>query len=176
VQRRLPQFRFMLRTDVMDYYASLDHELLLEQLARRIKDRFLMNLPVQYLRRSVDDGGNYREVRRGIARGCALSPLIGAFYLKALDEALHRHGLYYVRYMDDIVVLAPTRWRLREAVRVLQQGFADLRLATHPDKTFIGRIERGFDFLGYRYSRGLLRLAAQTARHFGERLLRLYEQ
>ena len=34
--------------------------------------------------------------------------------------------------------------------RRLPQVFADLRLATHPDKTFIGRIERGFDFLGYR--------------------------
>ena len=90
--------------------------------------------------------------------------------------ALARRGLYYVRYMDDILVLAPTRWKLREAVRVLQQGFAALRLATHPDKTFIGRIERGFDFLGYRFSRGPLRLAAQTVRHFGERLLRLYEQ
>jgi hypothetical protein len=159
-----------------DYYASLDLELLLEQLARRIRDRFLMNLLVQYLRRSVDEGGNYREVRRGIARGCALSPLIGAFYLKALDERLGHRGLCYVRYMDDIVVLAPTRWTLRGAVRGLQQVFTDLKLAMHPDKTFIGRIEPGFDFLGYRYSRGPLRLAAQTVRHFGERLLRLYEQ
>ena len=28
-----------------------------------------------------------------------------------------------------------------------------LNLEKHPDKTFIGRIERGFDFLGYHFSR-----------------------
>jgi hypothetical protein len=27
-----------------------------------------------------------------------------------------------------------------------------LRLEEHPDKTFIGRIERGFDFPGYHFS------------------------
>ena len=59
---------------------------------------------------------------------------------------------------------------------MLQQGFADLKLATHPEKKFVGRIERGFDFLGYLFSRGPLRLAARTVRHFGERVLRLYEQ
>jgi hypothetical protein len=81
-----------------------------------------------------------------------LSPLIGAFYLKILDEALGNSGLYYVRYMDDILVLTPTRWRLRLAIRVLQQAFARLKLSMHPDKTCIGRIEKGFDFLGYHFS------------------------
>jgi RNA-directed DNA polymerase len=108
--------------------------------------------------------------------GCALSPLIGAFYLQMLDEALGNSGLYYVRYMDDVLILAPTRWRLRKAVRVLQQTFAHLKLRTHPDKTSIGRIEKGFDFLGYHFSCGPLRLAHQTIQHFAARLYRLYEQ
>ncbi len=47
--------------------------------------------------------------------GCSLSPLIGAFFLKQLDERMERSGLFYVRFMDDILVLAPTRWRLRKA-------------------------------------------------------------
>jgi hypothetical protein len=118
----------------------------------------------------------YVDARRGISRGCALSPLIGAFYLETLDAALSRSGLYYVRYMDDILVLAPTRWRLRRAVRCLHEHFVRLKLHTHPDKTFIGRIERGFDFLGYHYSRKPLQLAASTVRHFVARLHRLYEQ
>ncbi len=28
----------------------------------------------------------------------------------------------------------------------------ELKLEKHPDKTFIGRIEKGFDFLGYHFS------------------------
>ena len=78
--------------------------------------------------------------------------------------------------MDDILVLAPTRWRLRRAVRCLHEHFVRLKLRTHPDKTFIGRIERGFDFLGYHYSRKPLQLAASTVRHFVARLHLLYEQ
>lgn len=105
-----------------------------------------------------------------------LSPLIGALYLKALDDALGRSGLYYVRYMDDIVILAPSRWQLRRAVACLQKIFAQLKLSTHPDKTFIGRIDRGFDFLGYHFSREPIRLAIQTVRHHASRLCRLYEQ
>ena len=46
----------------------------------------------------------------------------------------------------------------------------------HPDKTFIDRIAKGFDFLGYRYGQGALQLAGQTVRKHVQRLLRLYEQ
>ena len=75
---------------------------------------------------------------------------MGAFFLKTLDEALANTGLFYVRFMDDIIVLVPTRWKLRRAVKTLNQELRGLRLEKHPDKTFIGRIEKGFDFLGYR--------------------------
>jgi hypothetical protein len=36
----------------------------------------------------------------------------------------------------------------RRAVGLVTQVLGSLRLEKHPDKTFIGRIERGFDFLG----------------------------
>jgi hypothetical protein len=50
--------------------------------------------------------------------------------------------------MDDVLVLAPTRWKLRRAVKVLNETLGRLGLEKHPDKTFIGRVERSFDFLG----------------------------
>ncbi len=53
-----------------------------------------------------------------------------------------RLGLFYVRFMDDILVLAPTRWKLRKAVAVVYRGLGALGLAKHPDKTFIGRTRR----------------------------------
>jgi hypothetical protein len=46
----------------------------------------------------------------------------------------------------------------------------------HPDKTFIGRIERGFDFLGHHFSRAVLTVAKATLEKFVERASRLYEQ
>jgi hypothetical protein len=66
---------------------------------------------------------------------------------------MNASGLFYVRFMDDILVLAPTRWKLRRAVGLVNQILGALRLEKHPGKTFIGRIERGFDFPGYRFSR-----------------------
>ncbi len=44
-----------------------------------------------------------------------------------------------------------------------------LRLEKHPDKTFIGKIERGFDFLGYHFSGEGLRMAKATIQRFVER-------
>ena len=73
-------------------------------------------------------------------------------------------------------MLAPTRWKLRAAVQVVNQVLASLNLDKHPAKTFIGRIAKGFDWLGYHLSPSGLRLAATTLHHFVTRLTRLYEQ
>ncbi len=105
-----------------------------------------------------------------------LSPILGAFFLKVLDEQIERLGLSYVRYMDDILVLAPTRWWLRKAVKVLNRVFATLRLEKHPDKTFIGRTEKGFDFLGYHFHPDGFSVAKKTVETFLARTIRLYEQ
>jgi hypothetical protein len=72
--------------------------------------------------------------------------------------------------------LAPTRWKLKKAIRVLNQTFNELRLEQHPDKTLIGRTERGFDFLGYHFELDGLSVAAKTIERFKERIARLYEQ
>ena len=78
--------------------------------------------------------------------------------------------------MDDWVVLAPTRWKLRAAIRTVNQVMAQLRVRQHPDKTIIGRIARGFDFLGYRFSSAGLAVARQTVERCVARISQLYEQ
>jgi hypothetical protein len=78
--------------------------------------------------------------------------------------------------MDAIFVLAPTRWKLRKAVNVVNQVLASLQLDKHPDKTFIGRIVKGFDFLGYPFSPDRLTVAQKTLANFVARVHQLYEQ
>jgi RNA-directed DNA polymerase len=85
-------------------------------------------------------------------------------------------GLLYVCFMDDILILAPTRWQLRDAVKVVNQILGMLRLKKHPDKTFIGRIERCFDFLGYHFRPAGLIVAKKMITNFIEKASRLYEQ
>ena len=75
-------------------------------------DKGVMGLVEQYVRRTVRADGVYQDVGRGICLGCSLSPLMGAIYLLPLDQALQESGLDYDRYMDDWIVMAPTRWKL----------------------------------------------------------------
>jgi retron-type reverse transcriptase len=125
---------------VKSYYASIDHLKLLDQVAVYIKDRRVLNLIGQYLRRTSERGGCFWAFEKGISLGCPLSPLIGACFLSAVDDALEKTGLFYIRFMDDILVLVPSRWKLRHAVRTVNQALASLAVEKHPDKTFIGRI------------------------------------
>ena len=46
----------------------------------------------------------------------------------------------------------------------------------HPDKTFIGRIAKGFDFLGYSFEPKGLSIAPKTLANFLDRMTQLYEQ
>jgi RNA-directed DNA polymerase len=185
VLRHLPGNAYVFRTDVKNYYAAIDHDILHSQLKEQIGDSRVLDLLLQYMRRTIYDGGLYTDVTRGIPMGCPLSPLMGAIYLKPLDDRMApltcgergRTNVFYVRFMDDWVVMAPTRWKLRAAVRTVNETMAQLKMEQHPDKTFVGRISRGFDFLGYRISpAGLIGLAAQSVQQTVERINRLYEQ
>ena len=56
------------------------------------------------------------------------------------------------------------------------QTLNKLKVEKHPDKTFIGRIAKGFDFLGYSFEPKGLSIAPKTLANFLERIAQLYEQ
>ena len=82
------------------------------------------NLIGQYLRRVAERDGIVEAHRRGLPLGSPPSPVLGAFFLGELDDALARGGWFHVRFMDDVLVLAPRRWKLRRAVRVVNEALA----------------------------------------------------
>jgi hypothetical protein len=57
---------------------------------------------------------------------------------------------------------------------LVNQTLAALSLEKHPAKTFIGRIERRFDFLGYHFSTAGMKIAAETIANFSEKASRLH--
>jgi hypothetical protein len=172
----LPKYKFFFKTDVKFYYDSIDHFTLLMKLNDYIPDRKIINYVWQFLNRCVEWGGLFQDIKRGLPRASSLSPLLGAFYLLDLDREMKKLDVKYIRYMDDILILAPTRWKLKKAIRVLNKTFNELGLEQHPDKTLIGRTERGFDFLGYFLKPGFLGVARKSIERFLERIARLYEQ
>ena len=43
---------------------------------------------------------------------------MGAFFVHKLDEWMQRTRPFFVRFMYDVLVLAPTRWKIRKAVKM----------------------------------------------------------
>ena len=68
---------------------------------------------------------------------------------KQMEDLQATTGIRYQRYMDDYVIFAPTRHKLRKAIKLMYAVLDDLKVEVHPKKRFIGTTRRGFDFLGY---------------------------
>lgn len=150
------------------------------QLAWWVPDNILRDLCHQWLYYAVEDGGEIGTPGQGItgiARGCALSPLIGGSLLRHLDGhfGLNKR-IFYARYMDDFLFFTTTRWQLRRCVRELHDYFDTGGFQTHPDKTQTGKIEHGFDWLGLWYAPGGTRIADRAINNHRERRARLQEQ
>ncbi len=184
IKQEVAQYRFVCRSDVNSYYATVNHQILLKQLREFIPDTDVMLLIERMLSRLDDVDGDLLLADIGINKGNPLSPLLGAVYLKVMDDAVgdycRRHGLKYYRYMDDWLILCKTRNQLRTVVRLMYVCLEQVEQTVHPFKTFIGKIkETGFDFLGYRIGGcvgGSLGLAWKTwANHFGK-IRQLYER
>lgn len=178
---RLVQARthtFVCRTDIRGYYASIDKTLLMHQLRGYVDNPHVLALLHQFVHYSVVSDGEYHTPVRGIARGSALSPLLAAFHLYALDQAMTDNPhVHYVRYMDDILIFTRSRWHLRHAVRQLNHFFTACGFEQHPDKTFIGRVDKGFDWMGVLFTaHGATTVAPRAIANHLLKLRRLYEQ
>ena len=177
VYRALPRARFVARFDIRSYYESLRHDVVLRQIAAAGADAACQSVVGDYIRLPDRLGSG-----RGIVAGSFLSPLLGALYLAPLDRAMEQRVsqgrlVSYVRYMDDFVLLARTRWQLRRAIAEVHAVTGPIGLRMHPDKRFIGSLSRGFDFLGYQFHPGRkLRPSAVSHRRLRERARRLHEQ
>jgi len=168
--------KYVMKSDVRGYYASMDHDTLYTLLCTYITDEATLDLLWGYLRRTVSFGENYRDVTRGISLGCPLSPLMGALYLKPLDDMAEKNDFFYARFMDDWAIITTTRWKLKRAIASVNQILTDLKLEKSPEKTFIGKVCQGFDFLGYFLAPCVIRLSGQSLDKLSQRMARLYEQ
>jgi hypothetical protein len=168
---------FVYRTDIKGYYQHIRKAELIERVKSWVPDRVLAGLIEQFIHYSVEDRGEFHTPETGISRGCALSPLLGASLLFHVDAHFAaRQEVFYVRYMDDFLLLAAKRWPLRRAIGQLNRFMDVSGFSLHPDKTQLGRLKHGFDWLGVGFGPDGLTIAPRALHNHRERRLRLYEQ
>jgi len=109
-------YRYAVSLDLSKYFDTLNHEMLLNILRRDIKDERVIQWIKRYLKSGVMEDGVVRETEEGSPQGGNLSPLLANIYLNEFDQEFQKRGVPFVRYADDIVLLAKSK---RAAERLL---------------------------------------------------------
>jgi len=145
-------FRYVIRADIKSYYASIDRQVLLKQLREHFHDPRLLKYFDDIVTIPIEKDGAIDLPKQGIPCRSSLSPFFGALYLSPLDRLFEqRHGIYYARYMDDILILCKTKNQFVKAKRALKNTLAQLKLKLSPQKTKMGELSH-FHFLGMKFS------------------------
>jgi RNA-directed DNA polymerase len=146
---------FVVDGDIQNFFDTIDKDVLMELLRRRICDRRVLKLLRKWLDAGVLAEENVvRHEATGTPQGGVISPLLANIYLHELDRQWQRncqHLGVLVRYADDFVVLCRRQAQANEAMRRLREIFARLKLTLHPEKTKLVQIglgKAGFEFLG----------------------------
>jgi RNA-directed DNA polymerase len=163
---------FFLKLDIRRYFDSIAHSVLRQRLARRFKDRRLLDLFGRII------SGYETAPERGVPIGSLTSQHFANFYLGWLDrfvkETLRAGG--YVRYMDDFVVWGEDRRELRVARDQIGEFLVhELCLELKPDP-YINRCRVGMDFLGCRIYPSHTTLNRRSRIRFQRQLKRLVRE
>ena len=137
---------FILKCDIKKFFDSVDQDILLKLIKKKIKDDSAIWL-LEKIIKSFE-----KEKGKGLPLGNITSQLFANIYLNELDQFIkHKTGVkYYLRYCDDFAILGENSDYLVELVPLVS-GFLKekLKLSLRPDKIIIRKHHQGIDFLGY---------------------------
>lgn len=169
---------FVLKADISKYFASIDHDILLDLIRKRIVDDRLMTV-IENIIRSYSEPGT---PGKGLPIGNLTSQLFANLYLDALDHWAKdvRRERCYARYMDDFVFIHPDKRHL-QALRIdCERWLADeLQLNTnHKTQVFpvARKGGRGLHFLGFHLWPNGRRLRRASLKRFGRQVKQWQKQ
>lgn len=139
---------WMAKTDISSFFESIDQTILSQQLHEHIKDEYLLSLIMMYYKNGVLNHNEYFDHTLGIHQGDPLSPLLSNIYLDPYDRYLESENIQFVRFGDDMILLAhdkQTAFKYLEKARLM---LSTLHLELKDKKTSIQNISEGVSFLG----------------------------
>lgn len=148
VRSRDAGMNVVVRLDVADCFDSLDRDILIASLARRVPEVAILTLVNALLERPRLDGRRLRRSARGAPQGGPLSPLLCNVYLDRFDTELARHGVAVIRYADDIALPCSGAIRAWEVMEMATDSARTLGLELGDDKASVTTFDEGFAFLG----------------------------
>ena len=145
--------------DIKKCFDSIDHNVLLDLIEKKISDIDLLNLIKHWLYVDILEFNELLPSIMGVPQGESLSPLLSNIYLDSLDKHFESQGYRFVRYADDIIIQTNSQEEAEEALLLLSNFLAEpLHLEIKPAKTNFTNSETGFEFLGFRISNDSIRI------------------
>jgi RNA-directed DNA polymerase len=94
-------YTWVVDLDVEKFFDRVNHDKLMSEVAKRVKDKRLLRIIRRFLESGVLEHDALHETTEGTPQGGPLSPLLAKLLLDKLDRELERRGHRFVRYADD---------------------------------------------------------------------------
>jgi retron-type reverse transcriptase len=138
---------WILKCDIKKFFASIDHNVLMNILSKYIPDGWVF-----WLLGTVISSFSSTGRGTGLPLGNFTSQLFVNIYMNELDQFI-KHRLkvkYYIRYADDFILLSEDKDWFEAQIPPIQDFLQNkLQLTLHPQKVSIKTLASGVDFLGW---------------------------
>ena len=141
-------FRVVVDVDLEKFFDRVNHDILMNRLAKRISDKAVLRLIRRYLKAGVMLDGVAIAREEGAPQGGPLSPLLANVLLDDVDRVLVQRGHRFARYADDCNVYVRSQKAGERVLRWMRKLYARLHLRVNESKTEVGSVF-GRKFLGY---------------------------
>jgi RNA-directed DNA polymerase len=141
-------WRVVVDVDLEKFFDRVNHDVLMDRLARRIGDKAVLRLVRRYRNAGILGNGVVMERHEGTPQGGPLSPLPADVLLDEVDRELERRGHRFVRYADDCNVYVPSRTAGERVLEGLRKLYYRLHLNVNEAKSAVASAY-GRSFLGY---------------------------
>ena len=141
--------RTVVDLDLEKFFDRVNHDLLMEKLAKKIDDGRVLRLIRRYLEAGMMADGIVSQRTEGTPQGGPLSPLLSNVLLTELDRELERRGHAFCRYADDCNIYVRSQQAGERVMASITRFLADtLKLTVNAAKSAVARPWTR-KFLGY---------------------------